>query len=413
MRRVFSAFVIVVFVSNVGSISLHAAEDQKTTKSEAKSIAIKEAEAIGKQIEEWFIDGESEKLRTYYSAEPLIKKVVAELKLNKKDEASFMKGARSASSNDRLIKEILRVTQNGGSYKFLRAVEKDGSPVLVFRFLGIEEELNYHLMYLKRDPEGEIVMDDLYIILTGEMLSVTMTRIAQAVVTDTGLENQARATIIKDAKDYSAKMRELTKSTSAGNFKQALKAYNALPDSMQNQKAMLIIAINAAVMSESEQIDTLVKNYNTLFPSDPAANLVLFAHYLTTKKFAEAHEGLNQIQKHVGGDAYLDYLHGIVYYEDDRDKETFEAMEAAFKQEPTLPQLYNVMIGIHAEKKNYQETCKWLKRAYEHKELVYDFESSDVAADFKDLIASKEYKAYRAWVKKQLGEIKDPTATPN
>src|SRR5439155_18370916 len=71
---------------------------------------------------------------------------------------------------------LIAAVQNGGSYALLRANMQLTPPRVTMRLLTHDGGLNYHDLHLARHPDGGIVIHDMYIMVTGELVTQTLRR---------------------------------------------------------------------------------------------------------------------------------------------------------------------------------------------------------------------------------------------
>jgi hypothetical protein len=269
-------------------------------------------------------------------------------------------------------KQILQAVEGDGSVKLLRIRTTDGRPCPLFRLIQADGSLNYHEHTLVRHPDGEVVTEDILVYATGEPISQTVRwLLIPALTANPGLN--ARGKIDPQELETLTTVGELGKAVRGGDPKSAVAAYRKLPKKTQEQKPVLIHFMQAAMsLDKAGEADYLasIETYRTLYPDDPAVDFVSIDYYFLKKDFAGARRSIDELDKAVGGDPYLDVMHGNAWMEAGQPEEARRAFERAIEREPDLATAYRARITLSLREKKPSDTLKWLRAVVENRDVT-------------------------------------------
>jgi hypothetical protein len=280
--------------------------------------------------------------------------------------AGFRRGFVASAGND-IMGPIIKAA-GSGSYRLLRIHQVNGETRVLFRLLT-DGGLNYHDWIVGNDRQGRLKFQDLYIGITGELMTQPMHRtyVQAALAAHPGLMDRLRGKD-KEVAGNLAKMQEMTRYSDKGQFEELLDDYKTLPKSMKEDKTCLVLRLMAAeklMEKVPDEYGAAMADYKRLFPDDPSVDLVCLDALIEAKKFDEARKSLDRLDAFTGGDSYLLVLRGITYKTEggeDNDRLTRQFYKKAIDQEPTLDAAYWAMVTLCLDAKQYDETAALLTR---------------------------------------------------
>ena len=375
-------------VPAVGSPAPAVADGTPATEADCREFAVKVEKAVA--------DKDRATLGQLFTLYPLMERSVADLNLSASNKASFLKGVQTAASRNSFVEQVMAEVEKGGSYKLLRVHEVDGRPRAMLRLVMSEKGVNYHDVLLTRLPDGRVDLEDVYVFATGEMLTQSFRRLLlpAAAELDRGLVARLRGTDQLYCSNL-AKIQAMSRAVQAGNGREAVDAYKALPAELQRNKVILVAYLQAAAGVDDTEYSTALEAFRRHFPNDAAIDFISVDYFLLRKQYDESLRCIGTVEKAVGGDPYLHTLRANVLVEAGRFPAAREAAEKAVVEEPTLPDAYWTRISVALREKNHRDTLAWLKKIVEK----LDMEILDLTEleDYKDFVRSPEHETWLKW----------------
>jgi len=210
----------------------------------------------------------------------------------------------------RLAGQIVKQLEGGGSYEFLRSVDRPEGRRLLFRLRTSANTLNYHEICLARRARGVRAVD-LFVYTSGERTSETMQRIMlTALPPDKRTIWASVSGSAKQSLQRAASLKEMTDAFQRGESQRTLDLYQSLPPELQREKAIQIIRLLATQKIDETAYATALDEYLTLYPADPSVHLMSIDAHLIAKRFDDARQAIDRLDKQVGGDPYLQIMLG-------------------------------------------------------------------------------------------------------
>lgn len=284
-----------------------------------------------------------------------------------------------------------------GHYTFLRLRTVNGKKLALFRLL-MDGPFNYHEYVLEADPKGGLKIVDLYVYLSGELISQTFRRIYVAAM---GAEPGVVGKLVGNQNEYALalkKVQTMNQLIAQGRAAEALKVFNGLPDSVKAEKSALILRLTAASqVSPKESMDAL-DALRKAYPGDPSIPALSLDPLFLAKKFDDVIAAVDELDKAVGGDPFLDSFRASVYLEKGDPDKARAAGKRAVDGEKTLDVAYWTMVTISLRTKNYKETVEWLNSI--EKNLGITFQDLSTIDTYAEFAKSPEYAAWMKGRKK-------------
>jgi tetratricopeptide (TPR) repeat protein len=284
-----------------------------------------------------------------------------------------------------------------GRYTFLRLRTVNGKKLALFRLL-MDGPFNYHEYVLEANPKGGVRMVDLYVYLSGEFISQTFRRIYVAAMAG---EPGVVGKLVGNQNEYALglkKLQTMNPLIAQGKADQALKVYYSLPDSVKAEKSALILRLSAgSQVSPKESMDAL-EALRKAYPGDPSIPALSLDPLFLAKKYDEVISAVDELDKAVGGDPFLESFRASVYLEKGEPDKARTAAKRAIEQDKTLDVAYWTMITISLRTKNFKETVEWLNSI--EKNIGVAFQDLTTIESYAEFVKSTEYTEWMKGRKK-------------
>jgi hypothetical protein len=312
------------------------------------------------------------------------------------EQKQFSKGVlKSMLQENRFAGEVVKMTENGGSYELLHLENRKGRRSALFRARTPEGALNYHKLLLARRPDGQVKAVDIYVFAAGELMSETLRRAYLPLVVHSSRNFLEKLT--RSENDYIKNIDTILKMTNSlrdGQPQETLAAYAKLPPSLQKEKSVLIIRMRAAQAVSEAEYAAAIEAIRTNFPDDPSLDLISLDGFVLKKQFDEALACLDRLDKSVGGDPYLDYMRGNVNLEKGDAAAALKCAQRAGEGMPKLIDPRWVVVAASMQLKDFDTTLAELK-SIKHD---FDFKFGDLSKQepYAEFAKSPQYQE---WIK--------------
>jgi hypothetical protein len=277
-------------------------------------------------------------------------------------EQGFRKGVRSRSGSMLAERLVATLEQEQGSYTFLRLLPGQPRRAL-FRCVS-GAGVNYHELLLTRGARGEVVYTDVYIHLSGELLSDTLRRayLAGVAQESRGVLDELMGKEVAYVK-HMPQIKRLAELVQQRQHAQALQAWQALPAEVQQQSEVLLLRVQAAAGVSEPAYEEAMAAFAAAWPDSPALTLMSIDRHVLRKEWAQAQAALDKVDARVGGDPYLDLVRAGVFVQSGQPAQARARCEAAMRREAGLayPALCALLDVLLAEK-DWRATAETLTR---------------------------------------------------
>ena len=161
-------------------------------------------------------------------------------------------------------------------------------------------------------------------------------------------------------KDF-PKLSNVTALINQGKMQEALAIIKGMAPETQKMKIILLNRLRAAQGSDEQEYSGVLEDFRKLYPKDPCLDLLLIDYYMLQKDFRQAVATIDQLDKSVGGDPYLNVVRASVSAASGDLTKAMQQVKRAVEQEPTLLPAYFAAVGISMKAENYDETLTLLK----------------------------------------------------
>ncbi len=349
-------------------------------------------EAWAREFEVLVASGDGAAIEALVDWPALMEPVMKGLDLPEAMQREFQAGLRSTAP---VGGAVLRLVQDGGRFRFLRAGSRGGAWTPIFRCITAEGGVAYQEVFLRRDGTGRIRIVDLYAVSMGERMTESVRRllIQSSLAGPAGVGDRTAG---GDAplREFVTSLQRLSEAVQQGRWRAAMDIYAALPEPMRKERVTLMLRFRAAQGLDDAEQQACLADFQRWFPSDPCLDLLAVDSHVTAGRHKEAIACLDRVDTSVGGDPYLGVLRGNVHLlAGDPVRARISAARAA-KEEPTLEEAHWVLVTCSLAEKDFDETARLLI----HLRDAMHVEFSDLAEvpEYAEFVKSP---AYAKWVR--------------
>ncbi len=278
-----------------------------------------------------------------------------------------------------------------GSYKYLHMVKRDGEDRPIFRFITDQGLLNYHELITVSDAQGSTKVRDLYVYITGETIGQTVRR-------------QYTRVMLEQAKDIAADpsvkaFDDLNAARAANDHAKVLAIYDALPPKLKKEKAFSIIRVSSAMNVDDAAYERALVEHINMFGQDATVSLMSIDLHLLKKDYARAMANLDEVDKAVGGDPYLDVMRANVCAMSGEKDKVIPLAKRALEREPTLFPAADIILTDALERKDYVLSLELMLRI--EREMNFRFGDYAAVPAFAEFARSPQNEQFLAQRPKQ------------
>jgi hypothetical protein len=250
---------------------------------------------------------------------------------------------------------IIESMSKKGNYDLVRQYQKNGVQHLILRLYD-DGSLNYHDIELKRTGK-EVKVADIFIYYSGEFFSETIK----------GLWEQLKAT--EDDDDGKLKLSwakhlvEMKNLTNQGKPEEALAVYDKLPREAQRMRAIQIMHVMiVSALEDPERSIAAIKEYKSLYPNEPNMHLLLLDGYFKNKEYDKALEGVNELDKMINKDPFLDYFRYLIYNTMEDHTNARASLVQLMKNMPDFEEGTLELIAMYIKEDQATEADRWIEK---------------------------------------------------
>jgi len=322
-----------------------------------------------------------------------------------KQRQDLITGLKSSTEKETgFTAQFLKNAKQGAQFKHLRSRRREGRPVVQYRMTLSEGSggINYFDFVVKKSADGKVRAVDVYPYLSAEMISAAFRRGVLPIVAS--LNRSFVDKLLTTEKDYVRdvpKLAEIPALIAQDKNREALAQIKSLRPDTQKDKSVLLLRLRAAQNSDEKEYAAVLEDFQRLYPADPCLDLLLLDHYSMKKEFAKALEGVDRLDKAVGGDPYLNMIRAGLSEADGNLAAAEKFAERAIKEEPTLLRAHFYLIGITLLQKKYDATLAALKKQDQTFEIKYN-DLTTVPA-YAGFVKSPQYQEWLKYLAKKTG----------
>lgn len=347
-----------------------------------------ECEALATDLETAARDGKADEVRKFIDADALLDRA----SLDNKARRELI--AKPSASGD-LAALIASRAATGGSCRFVRLKMAEDGWRLLFRLTVLDGRVNYHELIPQRRPDGRVRVVDALVYSTGETHSAALRREtlpalqkAAAGGADVGL-----TPLESDLLRHWPGLMAIRAALNAGDGREATRLVEALPETLQKDKGVMLLRARAALRA-GERSRLALAALERQFPGDPCVELAQMEALMRQNRPSELLAVVDRLDRAVGGDVYLDTIRANVCLATGNAAEARQAADRVAQALPDLPTTYLLRLAISLHEKDHAETARWLTVLRERAGIsLGEIESNEAYAEF---VRSPEYRRWAA-----------------
>jgi hypothetical protein len=263
----------------------------------------------------------------------------------------------------------------------------------LFRFIaGGASGIFYH-DYLLAKHDGQVRAIDIYLFVSGELFSETLSRafLYGAADGDKSLFAKLRG----KQSDYCVHCKEIAamdRCIRDGDLKKGVELFNALPASVQQQKSVLLSYLKASKGTDGRACREAIDKYAACYPGDTALMLILLDEYLLSGEFEKVHQTLDRVDNAVGGDPYIQVLHCLIYCRQKRFGDGEASARKAIAADPTSQEAYTFLVDAALRAKDFSTTTDALMAL--ERQFSVKMRDLRTSPDYAEYVKSAEYQRW-------------------
>lgn len=347
------------FLFCAGMYSCNSAEaEQPVTVTEAKDFARRLQSSIEKK-EARFYD-EAFDMKKFFKKAGLS---------DEKEARSFSSGF---SKEMKLGTKLVNSMSRKGTYRLVKQYEKDKKQRLLFRLYD-DGSLNYHDIELTKKGK-EVKIADMFIYTSGELFSETIGNIYRQ------MKNMAGKKMLDPDGEWIQQVADMRRKMNSGEYDEALEIYRELPEKMKKMKIVQMIHILiTSNLGDDAAYESALDEYMQLYPNEPNMHLLLIDNYILKKEYEKAMHSVNEMDKMIDKDPFLDYYRYLLYNLMGDDDNARVNIQQLVKNIPDFEDGLLEMIAVSIEDDNKTEAEKWIKEFRLHS--AYDQDRLDAVLE--------------------------------
>lgn len=294
------------------------------------------------------------------------------------DQAEFSRGFCRSFQEAGLARALEYALQGSSTYTYLRTLDIEGTPNLLFRMNG-DQGFNYHQFPLGLDDNGQVRILDLFSFATGENASTTFREIYnQGMAGQVGFTNKLLGKSQKqlEAANRVAEARELM---AAGDYRAAYAKLDFDLSASFDVPAVFLFRLTCAAQFDQELYMKAMVEFGQKFPDSPAWLLLALDFELQQGHHQAALKAIEKLDRRIGGDPLLDVYRANVMADKGDYRQGLILAQAAKEAEPELEDAYWSIVAIALAQEDFPSVASELTTLSSL--FGYQFDPELLAAD--------------------------------
>jgi hypothetical protein len=285
---------------------------------------------------------------------------------------------------DKLGESLCQGLGAESAVRFVGVVQKDGVNRPRIRTI-VRGGVNFLDVLVARDPDKSLKLIDVYSLRNGEEMSGLLSLVGKLISHG---EAAARAYI------------DATQLHGSGNYAEAKKRFMEIPAEVRTKvKAIALQGLTIDVQQPTEVYLASIDEFRKNFPGDPSVTLVEIDAHSLKNDYPKLVASLDSLLAKTNNDPYVLIMRARAWQRaKDYTKATADGMAAVTAE----PEMWagdggDLLVELAMEQKKYADAVGYLEKMLSEnitKDALHKVLSEDAA--YKSLVASKEYKAWRA-----------------
>ncbi len=288
----------------------------------------------------------------------------------------------------------------GGMVKLIHVHEVAGRQRALVRFVNGDDALNYFDLVIGKDALGHARVINYYNFLNGQMFDQIVAGVALPTIAESRKTTLERLIDGGDRIDMSAFV-EVTKLAAAGKHAEAVARWKELPEPLRASRVGLFLRMQCAQAIGGDEYQQAIDAITSAFPDDGSLALIQIDSFVLRKDWTHALASIDQVDRSVGGDPYLDCTRAGVLQVAGRFAEAEVAMSRYLAAEPGVKKAWWSAVDIALAAKDHAETARLLSELERRFHVTFkDLAKTKAYADFA---TSPEYAQWLARPNAQTG----------
>ena len=358
---------------------------------ESGQISDEEATAFAKQLETDVSEGRTQEMEAVIDWTFLIGTATSGLDVPDKFRSDFQRGV---TSNSQFSKQIGQAVATGGTYKFLRVHDVDGQKRAFFR-LALPEGggINFHDLVLRKTADNKVVIADIYVFLSGEMLSMTLRRaFIPAAAHESRNLLQKLSGKESDFVKHLPQLQQISQNLDSGKNQAALNVYYELPESLQKDKTLLLFRIRASQAVNNVEYIKALEAFRRQYPDDSCVDFLSIDAHVLNGDFDKALKCVERVNEAVEGDAALLQMKAQLYLESGDLQSARKSATEALKLEPDHVDSHWILVALALQQKDHAETARLLTKI--ERDFGLEIDNVNGVPEYADFVRSPEYREW-------------------
>jgi hypothetical protein len=257
-----------------------------------------------------------------------------------------------------ILSAWMSAASSGGSFTFLGARDLDGQKSALFRIIQPTGGVNYCDMRVGRSTNGDLRCIDLRNFTTGEYLSETFRHDFRLLVAkhEVGNSTPEFEAFLEHADEFS----QIAETVRNGDGALGRERIAKLPSVLQANRRVLILKIQACMHLDDDALLSAISEFSDRFPNDPAAKLYAIQANFLLNQHQTARRLLEELDKAIGGDPYLDALCADLYFQQTEIQTAKRIAMEVIEEEQGLDLAYWTLARVAVEEGAFADAVKWL-----------------------------------------------------
>jgi hypothetical protein len=313
-----------------------------------------------------------------------------------KTRASFRETADTYFRGDNgCIAGLVHTVSNGGSFRFLRAIDTGAETRVLFRLTRQSGDVpDYVTLVLAAERDGSAVATDIENASEGDRASVRLRRyfIGLSASATRGLADKLQG-VDKARVRWQKELETAQELFREGQNKKALETLEALPEDIKNDHSVVLQRLNAARALSPEAFLAVLEGVRANAKNDIAVELIALDRFMGTKSFAAARQAVVALSESVGGDGYLDWLLAQIEDEAGENGAAIAACKRAIAHDESLLEPWWTMLSIFNRQGRYSDVLSTMEAM--HARFEIDWRSTERAPEFVAFLGTEYGKSWK------------------
>jgi len=371
-----------------------------------------ETEALVKSIETAIAHQDAALLNGLIDEVQMVDRVLAGLDVDQAFRTNFTQGVREGGGLTKLSNEILGAVQRGGDFTFVRMVQKGDELRPLFRLtLPQSGGMNYHELVISVDANKQPRIADIYVYLSGELLSQSIRRLVLPSVAAANAGILAKLTGVEsDLIKNIGTIEKINELTSAQKYQEAFDLFGTLPEALQKDKTVLLTKLIVAQNLNDADYINVIRDLERNWPEDAARDF----RALDLLSLQEQHsELIKTVDRLIAGiqDPYLNVLKVNSLLALNRVDDARQAVAQAKAVSPNRVDIYWLEVSIALKALDHATTATLLSEIGEKFGMVFDDLTS--VHEYAEFVASDIGREWMAEQTAGQAQPAEPVESPS